>query len=211
MDRKEFFRDGLKEIVKGLYNTPIGNFIDTKLQSVINVLEPFAYYSTEQKTSKAESKEIEQLQFLRPPGAQEPNSFLEFCNSCGDCVIACPHSAIFCIPEIEGPIIDVNFRPCYLCKDYPCIQACETKALLSLHSEELPYFGKAIVRKEKCLNYPLVNTKKRKLNCTRCLENCPVEDAISLKNKVPEILNNCVGCGVCKKQCPENAIEIQIH
>ncbi len=210
MDRKQFFKDGVKEIVKELYNTPIGNFIDTKLQSIINALEPFAFYQEEQKEKKAELKKEIQLNLLRPPGAQEPDIFLQLCNSCGDCIVACTYSTIFRIPEIEGPIVDVNFRPCYLCEDYPCIQACETKALLPLHPDELPYFGKAVIHKEKCLNVSLVNSKKRKLNCTKCFENCPVEDAISLKNKVPEIQANCVGCGVCKKHCPENAIEIQI-
>ncbi|MFN3604488.1 MAG: 4Fe-4S dicluster domain-containing protein [Leptonema sp. (in: bacteria)] len=209
MDRKQFLSDGIKEIAREFYKTPVGNYIDAKLQSVINALEPFAFYSIEEDSKKHNTEEIK-IQFLRPPGSQDPEKFLSLCNSCGDCIIACPYNTIFRVSKIEGPIIDVNFRACYLCEDYPCISACETKALLPLESGVLPYFGKAKVEQQKCLNFPLINSKKRKLNCSECFEHCPVENAISLKNKVPQILENCVGCGVCKKKCPENAIQIQV-
>lgn len=207
MDRKSFFKDGVKVLIKEFYKSPVGNYLDRKLQGLMNALEPFALYSSEEKKTEKENKK---LPFLRPPGSQDPEVFLNLCNSCGDCIIACPYNTIFRVSEIEGPVIDVNFRPCYLCEDFPCIQACETKALLPLEPNTLPYFGKAKVKEEKCLNFPLKNSKKRKLNCSECFDNCPVENSISLKNKIPEVTENCVGCGICKKKCPENALEIEI-
>ncbi|MCS7205680.1 MAG: 4Fe-4S binding protein [Leptospiraceae bacterium] len=211
MDRKEFFKNGFKELVKEFYQTPIGSFIDSQLQSIVNALEPLAFY-TIQEQDQEKQKEKKKTLFIRPPGAvSDPKTFLSLCTSCGDCIISCKNYAIFRIPEIEGPVMNPNYKACLLCEDYPCISACDTKALRPLEEGALPYFGFAKVKEEKCLNFPLKNTKKRKLNCNLCYEHCPIEDAISLKNKVPEIQSSCVGCGICKSKCPTNAFEIVLE
>ncbi|GIX43156.1 MAG: Fe-S-cluster-containing hydrogenase [Leptospiraceae bacterium] len=218
MDRKDFFTKGIKELAKELYKTPVGNFIDLRLQTIVNALEPFANYSedvdTNQKSNSNDknNKTIHKVIFVRPPGSNpNPEKFLRLCNTCGDCIIACPYNAIFKIEGIEGPVMNPNLKACYLCEDYPCIEACETNALMPLEENTFPYFGYAEINIEKCQNYELLNSRKKKLNCSLCYDECPIEDAISIYNKVPEILENCIGCGICKHQCPENAIEIKLE
>jgi ferredoxin-type protein NapG len=214
MDRKDFFKTGIKDIAKELYNTPIGNLIDSQLQSIVNALEPFANFSPKSMEEQNElpNKNNDKILFIRPPGSNpNPEKFLRLCNNCGDCIIACPYNAIFKINGIEGPIMNPNIKACYVCEDFPCIEACETNALMQLDEDTLPYFGFAEIINEKCLNYQLKNTKKRKLNCTICFEECPIEDAITLENKVPQIQENCIGCGICKHKCPANAITINIE
>jgi ferredoxin-type protein NapG len=206
MQRKDFFKDGLKEITKEILKTPIGSYIDERLQSFIKALEPFAIHHSESQ------KEKTNIFFVRPPGSNpDPKAFNELCTACNDCIIACPHYAIFKFNGIHGPIMNPNYKACHICDDYPCIAACETKALMPLKEDTLPYFGYAQIEQEKCLNFELINTKKRKLNCSICYDVCPVEDAIELKNKVPTVLENCIGCGICKHQCPESAIKIIIE
>ncbi len=209
MDRKGFFTEGIKEIGKNLYNTPVGKYLDSKLQSIINALEPYAFFSiNKENQNKTKIKNF----FLRPPGAvADSDKFLQLCNSCGDCIIACPHHAIYRIPKIEGPLMDPNVRACYLCDDFPCISACERKALLPLEENTLPSFGIAKVNQYKCLNYTLKNTRKKKLKCTKCFDECPIASAVNLKQKIPAFTEFCVGCGICKKVCPTNAIEIEIY
>ncbi len=207
MDRKDFFTKGIKDLAKEFYKTPIGDYIDLRLQSIVNALEPFAFYSIE-KPSVQTKNNVKNL-FVRPPGSHpDPEVFLNLCNSCGDCIVACAYNSIFRIQEIEGPVMNTNEKPCYLCKDYPCIDACETGALKKLEEGTVPYFGYASIKEEKCLNFNLLRTKKRKLNCNQCYEVCPIEEAIEIKNKIPQILDNCIGCGLCKEVCPNDAIEI---
>lgn len=209
MDRKEFFTKGIKEMVKELYNTPVGNYVDLKLQSIANALEPLAFYNPKDKEINRKENPLKKVLFIRPPGSNtDPEKFLKLCTSCGDCIISCPHHAIFRITGIQGPVMNTNEKACYLCEDYPCIQSCETNALMPLEANTVPYFGHAKIHEEKCLNYGLLQTKKTKLNCSKCYEECPIEGAIHIENKVPMILEDCVGCGICKEKCPQDAIEI---
>lgn len=210
MNRKDFLFNGWKQLLKDFYKTPIGDFLDAQLQSIVNALEPLAFY-TEEPEKKEKRKEKKTL-FVRPPGAvPDPGLFVSLCTSCGDCIIACSNYAIFRLSEIHGPLMNPNYKACLLCEDYPCIASCETGALRPLEKDTLPYFGYARINEEKCLNYPLKGTKKRKLNCQACFDSCPVEGAITTQNKVPEIQNSCVGCGICKSKCPARAIDIIIE
>ncbi|VAW67706.1 Ferredoxin-type protein NapG (periplasmic nitrate reductase) [hydrothermal vent metagenome] len=74
--------------------------------------------------------------WIRPPFAIEELDFLLACNRCGDCTDACPHHIIFPLPATLGakvfatPALDLKNHGCHLCEDWPCVQACETKALL---------------------------------------------------------------------------------
>lgn len=209
MDRKDFFTKGFKDIAKELYHTPVGNYIDLKLQSIANALEPFAFYNKTSKEKNKEDNTVKKVLFVRPPGSNpDPKKFLMLCTSCGDCIISCPHHAIFRVSGIEGPVMNTNEKACYLCEDFPCIESCETNALSPLEENTVPYFGYAKVNETKCLNYDLIQTKKRKLKCTICYDECPIEDAIHLDNKIPTIMDDCIGCGICMQKCPENAIEI---
>ena len=73
--------------------------------------------------------------FLRPPGAVHEAEFLGLCTAGNDCIIACPKQAIrkagdeFGEQQAGKPMILPETNPCWLCKDLPCITACETGAL----------------------------------------------------------------------------------
>lgn len=90
-------------------------------------------------------KAFRNLQY--PPGVDKTaKRFLSKCTGCGDCIYACPYSVLFPVmDDARGkhlPRMDVNLNACMLCKDYPCIAACETGALL-------PYKKKKILNSEK--------------------------------------------------------------
>ena len=76
---------------------------------------------------------------LRPPGAVAEEKFLELCTKCDDCIKACPENTLFRAPEAEGkvegeavgtPTFRPARKPCFLCTDLYCINACQTGALV---------------------------------------------------------------------------------
>ena len=71
---------------------------------------------------------------LRPPGAVTPDeSFVAICTGCGDCVPACPADSIFTLAAGDDtvlPGLNPTVKPCYLCRDLPCIEACPEDALI---------------------------------------------------------------------------------
>jgi ferredoxin-type protein NapG len=248
MDRKDFFKTGLTQTAKSLYNSRIGAIIDQQLQSFVNFLEPFAQparnpASSSKKTDNAASGFHPETQsddgreaatpvkkkrgFPRPPGSvRDPERFRQICTECGDCIIACPYGAILRAPGIYGPVMDPNLAACALCKDYPCIQACDERALLPIPEGFLPKFGHAILNPQLCRNVPgkqenqtagkksgksAARKAKSKKLCRACVEICPIPDAVSLLKgpiRIPAFAHHCTGCGLCVHECPESAIRI---
>ncbi|AWV89973.1 4Fe-4S dicluster domain-containing protein [Bradymonas sediminis] len=145
---------------------------------------------------------------VRPPGAVAEHDFLQFCTLCDACLDACPHDSIVAAParfrEAAGtPMIDLLDNPCRMCADTPCINACETGALVAidpaaLAPEEKPVYkiGLALLQQYNCLAY-------NHSFCTVCAERCPHEGAIILDQGKPRIVaEHCTGCGVCHSVCP---------
>lgn len=140
---------------------------------------------------------------LRPPGALPEADLLALCTRCGACTTACPHDAI--LPVRAGalagtPTLILTQRPCSMCDPAPCIASCEPGAL----SAQAPRaIGTASVKLSRCL---------AKTGCTRCVERCPVEGALTWSPlgtpRVDAAL--CDGCGMCQHICPapDNAIII---
>lgn len=141
---------------------------------------------------------------FRPPGAIEETSFLAGCTKCGECIDACPHDAIVKASnqfrEAAGtPTILADHAACMMCRDFPCIAACEPNVLTSLVP---PTMGTAKVTEHLCLAH-------HGTTCTVCSERCPVDNAITVVDGKPTVNeSNCTGCGVCRYVCPapENAI-----
>jgi ferredoxin-type protein NapG len=111
MDRKEFFREGLKlACSKG-----VEILEKTGLLAKIN----------------SHSETAPQLKKQRPPGSSSSEvEFLQKCTGCDACMQACPVNVIM-IENLEkrDPLIYPDRQPCIHCPGYPCIDACPTGAL----------------------------------------------------------------------------------
>lgn len=143
---------------------------------------------------------------LRPPGALDEVEFLSTCTRCNACVEACPHLAIVKQPQSAGlaagaPMIDPQKQPCMLCDGFPCVSACEPKALRPFEKVEM---GTAVIDPEHCL-------VSQDQVCTLCFDACPYPfDAIEIdQDFAPQILSGCVGCGQCVRVCPTFPAAIQ--
>jgi len=213
MDRKDFFSEGIKDVIREISQTPVGSIIDRQLQSISNILAP-DWLDQSGFASEAAHPTIQE-NLPRPPGAvQNPDLFNEKCTVCGACVVACPHGTLFQIPDVRGPVLDPNLRACRLCHDYPCIASCETGALKKLKKNHLPWFGNAFVNDEKCHNHAAKrqqNNAKGTPFCKICQMGCPVKGTISFSGKkFPVFGDTCTGCGMCALVCPADAIEIDL-
>ncbi len=94
-----------------------------------------------------------------------------------------------------------------------CCRLCPTGALnRDLINPENVAMGKARIDKSICYSHLFLDkdvlpeyagTKIAAL-CNTCYNVCPLQDkAITLKdNLFPEVLDGCVGCGICVERCP---------
>ncbi|EPG73716.1 4Fe-4S dicluster domain protein [Leptospira fainei serovar Hurstbridge str. BUT 6] len=145
-------------------------------------------------------KAFRNLQY--PPGVDKTaKRFLSKCTGCGDCIYACPYSVLFPVmDDARGkhlPRMDVNLNACMLCKDYPCIAACETGALLPYKKKEDPKFGKANGWFQHC-----INARTGEKTCDACALSCPIPNVVKFKSNKPTFSSDCVGCGQCVSACP---------
>lgn len=143
---------------------------------------------------------------LRPPHAVDEQSFLAGCTRCNKCIEACPHDAIGIAPDrfrsaAGTPYIEPLAAPCWMCPDTPCVPVCEPGVLSFAVPRKM---ADAVIQEHDCLAH-------QDTFCTVCLEQCPIEGAITFENNVPIIhQETCTGCGVCQHVCPApiNAIMI---
>lgn len=90
-----------------------------------------------QNATQLLAKKVEEnaSHWIRPPFAVDEINFLLTCTRCDECIKACPHQVIFPLPArlgaqvVSTPVMDLLNRSCHLCEDWPCVQACEPKAL----------------------------------------------------------------------------------
>jgi len=174
------------------------------------------------KTGEAVVKKADNLaraqaiQWIRPPYAQSELEFLLLCTRCGKCSEACPHEVVFPLPKKYGaqvadtPALDLMNKGCHLCEDWPCVMACEPKALKLPEAPEesappLPHFARAEIDTATCLPY-------NGPECGVCVEHCPVPGTMILDDEKPHIARTlCVGCGLCREVCVTDPKSISIH
>jgi MauM/NapG family ferredoxin protein len=153
---------------------------------------------------------------LRPPGARE-NDLLAKCLRCGECMRACPTTALqpsLAESGAEGlwtPILIPRLGYCdYACN--ACGQICPVEAipLLDLASKRQQVIGKAYLDQNRCLAW------SDHVDCIVCEEMCPLpEKAIYLSEEaltgedrtilLPHVdRQQCIGCGICEYKCPVN-------
>lgn len=146
---------------------------------------------------------------IRPPGALSELEFLAACTRCDACIQACPYGALQRLPmnarmAANTPYIHPRLQPCMLCPDFPCIAACEPRALIPIAPSDKP-LGRALVRTSTCLTY-------HHQVCSACYDACPIpERAIQLDADFhPSVFAACVGCGACEHDCPTAPSSIQV-
>lgn len=150
---------------------------------------------------------------IRPPGAIPENDFMARCIACGQCMKACPTTAIQPCTFHDGfhrlytpkivPRIGGCEEKCYLCG-----HVCPTGAIRSLSYEQKRFakIGTAVIDRHRCLAW------EQNKECLVCDEVCPynavefrlVETTTALF-RVPVVHEDlCIGCGLCEQHCPIN-------
>lgn len=166
-------------------------------------------------------------QLIRPPGAQDEETFLARCLRCSQCMKVCPTSGLQ--PAALEAGLEGLWTPCLIPRlgqcDYSCNacgQVCPSGAIppLSLEQKRQAVMGMAVVNRNRCLPWAYSTP------CIVCEEICPVpdkairlEEATVLNAQGEEVtvqrpyvlLDLCIGCGACEYQCPmegESAIRV---
>ena len=136
----------------------------------------------------------ERADWLRPPGAIEEGDFLDQCTKCADCLDACPYGVIQKSVVTQYPVIFPEEKPCQLCEDFPCIEACEADVLLPVENSLDVTMGIATLSHRDCT---------ADQGCNACVSKCP-HDAIAMDFSTYKLSvhgDSCVGCGQCQQIC----------
>ena len=213
IDRRKFFRRGLKELIN-----PLAKAIAPleKMANQIGSME--AQIAKQQEKQPAKPKLVVKPPtrtvstapvWLRPPGAIVEELFAKTCTQTGECVNVCP---VKCISidstrkKGDGlPFIEVDRSPCVVCDGLYCMHACPTGALVPTPLADID-MGTAQWKPATCV-------RSRGEDCTICVDRCPLGTAaIEVKdNDIHVIADGCIGCGVCEHACPTTPKSIVIQ
>jgi MauM/NapG family ferredoxin protein len=193
INRRKFFRHGLRELLK-----PLAAGLDN-IERVTHELGKLEGVQP-RPTSKSPAR------WLRPPGAIDESAFTQTCSRCGTCVSVCPAHCIRIHPAIArgAPYIDVAQNPCVVCDGAPCMRDCPSGALLPIPIIDIN-MGTAIWDLPACL-------RTRGEACQICVDLCPIGSmAIEVQNnRIVVHESGCVGCGVCEHHCPTTPKSVTI-
>lgn len=142
--------------------------------------------------------------YVRPPGAASGAEVVAACDRCQKCLQACPYGIVTPVPLAESLVVNgtpmLSFRngSCNFCMK--CVDACPTGALSygGLRERDL---GVAVVVKDACVAWDWAG-------CTVCMDECPVEGAITLDEQDRPVVHAdyCDGCGKCEQTCPSASL-----
>lgn len=154
--------------------------------------------------------------WIRPPYALKELDFILACTRCDQCIEACPHDVIFKLPPRLGvrvmgtPALDLLNKGCHLCKDWPCVAACEADALRipEIAKDEvqvLPVIARVEIDTDTCLPYSGPE-------CGACEASCPVPGALNWDMTKPYIDPElCTGCALCREICIVDPSAVIVH
>ncbi|AWI33770.1 4Fe-4S binding protein [Helicobacter apodemus] len=156
-------------------------------------------------------KQKDENLFVLPPYNFNRSLFYKFCQECQkDCVDACSRVCKEGIIKSNGKSVYVDFRVdgCKLCGE--CAIACPNGVLEVGEEgwENRANWNVAIVIEENlCIAH-------QKTMCYTCKDIC--QSVLGISNAIefiglfyPKINQECIGCGMCIKSCPTNAIGIR--
>jgi ferredoxin-type protein NapG len=213
MDRRRFFREGLRELLK-----PVSKAVEPieRVVHELGRLEPDVPPTpVTPPPSAVPSGAVPrgwqptlEMTWLRPPGALQEDQFLSTCSRCSKCVEVCPVQCIKIDPERSiasgAPYIDVDSMPCVLCTGLECMHHCPSGALLPTPQNDID-MGTAVWHQHLCV-------RAHGEECTMCVDHCPVgSTALELiDDHIIVHEAGCVGCGVCQNNCPTNPKSITV-
>lgn len=145
---------------------------------------------------------------IRPPGAQDEESFFSSCIRCSKCFEVCPRDVIQPALLEDGllnmrtPTLNFSDNWCDWCQEENggvplCVEACPTQALCLPEdaTAENTIIGKAVLNEDLCLAYRLTG-------CRFCYDACEYEAMILDEDNFPHVVDDvCNGCGACESVC----------
>jgi polyferredoxin len=164
---------------------------------------------------------------IRPPGSLDESDFLSRCIRCGECMKACPNTALH--PTLEQAGLEGLWTPTLIprigyCEPscVLCSEVCPTGAIWQITPHEKGWvvdtgqqqpirLGTAFYDRGRCLPWAMAT------DCIVCEEWCPVspKDIYVQEAQVVDSAGNtktlkqphidpsrCVGCGACEYACP---------
>lgn len=140
---------------------------------------------------------------LRPPWALDELLFRDACDSCGDCISACP-TKILKDGRGKFPEVDFSRGECDFCEE--CLRVCKSGALKK-QADSVPWNLVAAIDEESCLSF-------KGVECRSCSDPCEPR-AIRMKPRIGGVsiphLNDseCSGCGACVAVCPSQSIRVR--
>jgi ferredoxin-type protein NapG len=206
VNRRRFFREGLRELIK-----PLSEMIEP-LEQAMHQLgrmeqafpapagDPYQHHHPAAAAETPATNHHPGPHWLRPPGALEERSFRDTCSRCGKCVEVCPAQCIKIdstgVKGFGAPYIEPDVMPCVVCDGLVCMRDCPSGALVPT-ALGLIDMGTAAWHADLCV-------RSRGEECTVCIDRCPIGSvAIELVEGRIEILDaGCTGCGVCQNHCP---------
>jgi len=204
INRRAFFRQGLREIFKPLARA--AQPLEDVIRQIGAMDDDVAVYAQQQAARPSGSP---LAPVLRPPGALPEAQFRDACSRCGECVRACPAECIKIDPAgLRGngvPYVDVDAAACVLCDGLQCMHACPTGALVPTPLADID-MGTAKWHPALCVRITANQP------CTTCIDVCPVgEVAIRLIGNAVQVLpDGCTGCGLCQNRCPTTPKSITV-
>ena len=220
VDRRRFFREGLKEFLRPLSKAvnPLEKVVK-QIGALDSAVAGAAGFPRPAQSSipgappppgtiRRSEPQTPLEYWLRPPGALDEPFFAQTCSRSGNCVTACPAQCIIIDNRGEkgdgAPYIDAAAMACVVCKDLACMYACPSGALVPTPVAKID-MGTAIWDEHMCV-------RTYGTECKICVDKCPLGTvAIDLRDgKIQVNESGCIGCGVCEHECPTPAKSITI-